>query len=89
MAARFKYLRAVPRSYAQQGEIYFTCINYKRQPEAVKAKIRRLCTQAGGEYAAALLEYLTTDSSWQGICDKYYISDRTLQRCRERFYNLW
>ena len=90
MASRFKYLRAVKnKNYVQQGEIYFTCMNYKHQDADTKAKIRTLCKQAGGEHHAALLEYMTTDADWRYVCDKYYIGSTTLNDLRVRFYTLW
>ena len=90
MAAKFKFLRAVQgKSYVQQGEIYFTCRNYRQQPQQVRARIDDLCRKAAGEYWKALREYLTTDADWRYICDKHYISSATLDRIRIRFYELW
>lgn len=86
---RFKYLRNIQKSYEQQGEIFFCCRNYAQKSKRVQDKIRRLCQEAGGEHAEALFCYLTTDISWQEAAMRFYISERTLQRCRDRFYELW
>lgn len=90
MASRFKYLRAVKnKNYVQQGEIYFTCQCYMRQPQKVRAKIDDLCERVGGEYAVALKEYLTTDADWRYICDRHFMSSATLDRIRVKFYEKW
>lgn len=85
----FKRLHSVDKSYNEQGYIYFTCITYAKQPEAVRRKIDELCKSAGGEYAPALKEYMTSSADWVYICDKYYISGSTLERIRREFYDLW
>lgn len=90
MATRFKYMRAVRnKSYAQQGAIYFTCVNYRTQPERVQRRIETICRKAAGEYWEALLEYLTTDADWIWVCDHYHISRSTLDRVKIKFYALW
>ena len=86
---RFKRLRSVRRSYEEQGLIFFSCQTYRKQPEWQRRKIDSLCETAGGEYAAALKEYLTTDADWIYICGKHHISDRTLERIRKQFYEAW
>ena len=86
---RFKQLRSVNKSYNDQALIYYTCITYDRQNAMTRRKIERLCRKAAGEYASALLEYLTTDAEWVGVCQKYHVGDRTLERVRRRFYELW
>ena len=85
----FKRLRSVNKSYEEQGLIYFTCINYKRQPARIREKIDRLCESAGGEYATALKEYMTTDADWIYICDRYHLSNSTLERIRRAFFESW
>ncbi len=90
MAGRFKFLRAVSgKSYVQQIGVYYACMDYDGQPERVRDKIDRLCAEAAGEHAAALKAYLTTGASWQEITQRFYLSDRTLDRARQRFYELW
>lgn len=86
---RFKRLGSVKKSYEEQGEIFFTCRRYHKQPERVKRKIRDLCRRAGGEYSAALFCFLTTGASWQGVTDEYHISAKTLDRVRTKFFDLW
>ena len=85
----FKYLRSVRKSYDEQGYIYYTCKTYGRQPPWIKAKIDRLCESAGGEYAPALKEFLTTDADWIWVCRVHSISSATLERIRRRFYESW
>lgn len=86
---RFRHLKSVSKSYEEQGAIYFACATYRDQPAAVRRKIDRLCERAGGEYAPALKEFLTTGADWAWICDRYYLSERTLDRARKKFYELW
>ena len=89
MKAEFKRLRSVNKTYDEQGEIFFACRNYARQPKKVREKIRRVCEKAGGDYAKELFIYLTTNISWQQMVTEYYISEATLCRIRRRFYELW
>lgn len=85
----FKHLRSINRNYSEQGLIFFTCQTYGKQPEWMRRKIDKLCESAGGEYAPALKEFLTTDADWIYICGKHHISDRTLYRIRKAFYENW
>ena len=85
----FRRLRSVRKSYNEQGLIYFLCQNYRWQPQRVQQKIDRLCESAGGEYAPALKEFLTTGADWISVCAKHHISDRTLERARRSFYESW
>lgn len=89
MADNFKRMPGVRKSYAQQGRIFFTCRNFKRESRAVQKKIERLCAKAGGAYGCALFDFLTTDKSWEQVTADYYISEATLTRVRRRFYELW
>ncbi len=86
---KFKLLGSVRKSYEEQGEIFFTCRRYEYQSERTKRKIRDLCRRAGGEYSAALFAYLTTRASWQEVADQYHISSKTLDRARQKFYEMW
>ena len=89
---KFKYMPAVPLSYEAQGLIYFTCRDYKQQPEAVRSRVRRVCAEcADGDPAKerAIFTFVTTRISWRECCDRHYISDATLDRLRRRFYSLW
>ena len=85
----FVYLRSVRKPKRVQGMIYYTCLNYDRQPQRMRRRIEELCRQAAGEYAGALFAFMTTEQSWAQICSRYAISSSTLERCRRRFYELW
>lgn len=89
MNREFKILRGVSKTRAEQGKIFYTCMNYQNETERVQAKIRRLCREAGGDYADELFLFLTTDISWQKLTTDYFISEATLCRIRRRFYELW
>jgi glutathione peroxidase-family protein len=89
MGKKFKQLRSVGKSYEEQGYIYFCCRNYRRQPQKVRARIDELCEQAGGEHAEALKAVLCSAVSSVAVCDKYHLSEATLNRVRNRFYSLW
>lgn len=86
---RFKWLRSVHKTYDAQALIFYTCMNYDEQPEAIRRKIRKVAQRAAEEYADALLEFLTTQADFRYVCTKYSISDRTLERIRRRFYAMW
>lgn len=86
---KFRFLPSVRKSYEQQGEIFFACRNYARQPAEVRNKIDRLTAEAGGEHAQALRAYLTTRASWERVTMEYHVSAATLDRIRRRFYELW
>ena len=85
----FRRLRSIRKSYNEQGLIFFTCQTYRSQPERVRRRIDRLCESAGGEYAEALKEFLTTGADWISVCAKNHICDSTLERARRRFYESW
>lgn len=85
----FKKLRGVNRSYQDQGEIFFTCRNYAKQPEAVKEKIRRMCTEIGGAYKDALFAVMTRDVSLEWVAQHYFVTQAQLYRFRKKFYERW
>lgn len=89
MSEAFRKSPRVSKSYSEQGEIYFICRNYERQTAKTKEHIDALIRHAGGDYAPALKAYLTTDIGYQETCDKYYISQSTLDRIKRRFYESW
>lgn len=89
MAKRFKFLGSVRKGYKEQGQIFFCCLNYKKQPRATREKIDRLCESIGGQYSAALKEFLTTDADMVWVCDKHFVSQGTMNRLRQRFYEAW
>ena len=82
---RFRYLKSVRKSYEEQGQIYFVCATYRKQPRAVQDRIERLCRRVGGDYAPALMCYLTTGADWISVCDRYHLSGATLERLRRAF----
>lgn len=86
---RFKWLRSVGKSYDEQALIYYTCATYSSQKETTQRRIARLCERAAGEYAPALMEFLTTKADFRYICAKYCIGDSTLERARRKFYEMW
>lgn len=88
---RFKRWKSVGKSYREQALIWAFC-QCRESPEVsrkVREKIDRLIREAGGEYAAALEEYLCTGASWEYVVTRYAISDRTLFRVTARFLKLW
>lgn len=82
----FRYKRSIPVPYDVQGYIYFTSRLYQELPRGQQEKIRTLCREAGGDYADALLAFVTTDYGKQKICADYYISESTLERIVKRYY---
>lgn len=86
---KFKKLRSVRKSYEEQAYIFYACATYEKQNAATRRKIENLCTRAAGEYAPALLEFLTSSADFRHICETHHISDSTLERVRKKFYELW
>lgn len=86
----FRKLRGVRVPYRVQGLIYFTCINYDKQPKAVQEKIRRLCREIGGEYEKALFTMMTRESITADQLEReYYVSDSWMYKKRVEFYERW
>ena len=84
----FRFKRSVPVSYDWQGLIYFYSRLYDHLPEKHREKIRNLCEEAGMEYSKALFVLVTTSLSMTAVCDRYYLSQSTLQRAVRRYYKL-
>ena len=82
----FRYKKAVPVGYVLQGYIYFSSKMYKWLPADQRQRIEELCRSAGGEHAAALLEFVTTGCGASAICRKHYLSESTLERAVRRYY---
>ncbi|MCI7808016.1 hypothetical protein MR626_01800 [bacterium] len=82
----FRYKRSIPVEYDLQGYIYFTSRLYRELPKGKQAKIRKLCEEAAGEYADALMLFVTTDTGKAEVCAKYFISESTLERVVRRYY---
>lgn len=83
---KFRFKRGIPLEYDTQGYIYFLSRRYRRLPLAKRRKIDELCDKAGGEYAPALREFVTTDRGAAEVCGKYFISQSTLERMVKRYY---
>ena len=87
---RFRKLRGVSLPYREQGLIWFTCVNYDKQPPEIKKKIRRLCKECGKEHEKALFALLTRENvSMQWIEQEFYVSYNTLYNARMKFYERW
>lgn len=92
MATKFKYMRSLKLSYAEQGEIFFRCQNYRKQDEKTQEHIRGLCVMCGGgdgQKRQAIFELMTTRKSWRAVCMEHYVSDATLDRLRRKFFTEW
>ena len=87
---KFRQLRGVNLPYREQGMIWFTCVNYEKQPPHIQEKIRRLCRECGGQYEDALFALLTRENvSVPWLQSEYHVSDEVLYRRRKRFYEAW
>ena len=82
----FRYKRGIDLDYNDQGRIYFHCLAYKTLPQREQEKIRKVCEQAGGAYAPALLEFVTTEKGYTATCMKYNLSKSQLYRLVKDFY---
>lgn len=85
----FRKLRGVNLPEREQGLIWFTCLNYEKQPKRIQEKIRRLCRECGGPYEDALFQLLTRDVSVVWLQTEYHVSDEVLYRRRKSFYERW
>lgn len=85
----FKKMRSIDLPYNKQGEIYFTCINYKGQPKRTRDKIDRMCREIGGVYAPALFDFVTTEKSCTAVALEYFVDESVLYRMRRTFYMRW
>lgn len=83
---RFRFKRGIPLEYNTQGYIYFVSRYYRRMSRAHRKKIDELCKTAGGEYEQPLKEFVTTDRGAAEICEKYFLSQSTLERMVKRYY---
>lgn len=83
---KFRYKRSVPLDHEQQRRIYLHSRRYRSLPLAQRKRIDALCCRAGGEYAEALKEFVTTDRGATEVCGKHFISKSTLVRIVKRYY---
>lgn len=82
----FKKVRSVRLSYAKQGVIYFTCLNYRNLDRNEQEYIKQLCKDiAGGDYRA-LMDVMTKGVSVRRAAADAYISEKKLYRWRKEFY---
>lgn len=81
---RYKYGLKVP--YHRQGYIYFVSRSYKQLPKAKRERIEGHCRQVGGEYWAALFEFVTSDTGSVATCMHHYISESLLKKLVKRYY---
>lgn len=85
----FRFRRSVPVSYDRQGLIYFYSRLYRSLPEKKQARIRRLCQEAGGEYAEALFDFVVGNLNAPAVCGKYFLSQSTLDRVVRKYYMMF
>ena len=82
----FRYKPSIDQPVETQGIIYWTSRNYRRLPEEKQRMIRALCESSGGEYAEAVLEFVTTDKGATAISMRHNMSRETLDRAVKRYY---
>ncbi len=89
----FKKRKGIHISYNKQGIIYFTCVDFKNQPEEVQTKIKCLCrniSEKFGEKEEILFKFLTDDKvSATSLSLKYFVPEKKLYRMRKEFYEKW
>lgn len=83
---RYKKSMRVPQEW--QGLIYFQCRLYAEMDAETRKRIRTAAGRAGGDYTAALLEYVTTADTADSVAARHYISVETLMRATNKFYEL-
>ena len=82
----FRYKKSIDVSYERQGYIYFASRMYDRLTLRQQQKIVDMCVKAGGEYHAAVFEFVTTDNGAVAVCMKHHLSQSTLERAVRRYY---
>lgn len=82
----FRYKKSVDADYDRQGYIYFTSKNYQNLSAWQQRRLLDLCHEAGGEYHAAVFEFVTTDIGETAVCMRHHISASTLKRAVRRYY---
>ena len=85
----FRKLKGVKLPEEMQGLIRYTCLTYREQPEWIRKKIDRLCSECGGEYCDALKEMMCTRRSIRQISLTSFVSETVLYRLRKKFYESW
>lgn len=82
----FRFKKSVPVEYDLQGYIYFYSRLWRILTAREKQRIVSICRKAGGEYAQALLEFVTTDTGAASVCRRYFLSQSTLERIVRKYY---
>lgn len=82
----FRFKKSLDVDYERQGYIYFSSRTYDQLPPSQQRKIVDLCLCAGGEYHAALFEFVTTDAGETAVCMRHHLSSSTLKRAVRRYY---
>ncbi len=82
---KFKMRHSIARPYAEQGLIYFLCVNKKNE-----AYVAALCKRVGGEaYGPAIFEAVTSGDSLTRTAMEYHCSESTLFRYVKKFYEAY
>ncbi len=82
----FRVKKSIPLSADRQGYVYFRSRMYRELGERRQSVIRALCRDAGGEYASAVLEFVTSDAGATAICMRHHLSRETLDRAVRKYY---
>ena len=88
----FKKIRSIRLSYAKQGQIFFSLLNYRTQPKKLQEKIDRLIVEAAGgeeEYVKALRRWLLFGDRWDTVTAAFVVHPNTLCRMRKYVYEHW
>lgn len=86
---RFHYKRRLDAEgvgYDRQFYIYSISRSYRLLSPDQRAVIDELCERVGGENAAALKAFLTSDRGVHSVALRYYVSESTLNRMIKRYY---
>lgn len=82
----YRHKKSVKRPEVEQQYIYCVSRLYRRLIPAQQEKIRRLCKEAGGEYADALLALVTDDRTVTSVCMEFHVSEPTMYRVLRKYY---
>lgn len=86
----FKKRRGIKLSYDEQGLIHFICVNFDKMPVEIKYKILQLCEEIGKEHAVVLFEVMTNSKkNIRTLSREFFVSESSLYRYRQRFYEEW
>ena len=89
MADKFVKLKSVARPEHEQMVIYGILRSYKRLPERERERIRELCGEIGGEWAAVLLRFLTTGQTFSAAVQRSHVPEGKLRSMRGEVYRRW